>query len=361
MRASVILFAAITLAMPSSSDAATRNCGPRSARTVRQSATIRVFVHKHAYFACWRRTPRQPEELGSAAFGPGASVGGLRLRGRYLAYWYASCRATPCQFAVELLDMEHGAAVAATQSPEGRVRTLVATRGGAAAFLADDGRTRFVQKLDSLGVEEIDRGPAVRSLTLHGTRLHWISGTNARDDHIAHVRRCGPIKNARTVALSRNLRAYSIDPGDTGEEFRYYACLLGGGKPMFLGADGPLSTQATFQDDFHLSGDHVVWLEEDCYMDACGTRPHSADLVRRTNRAGDDRQGVPTVYPNRRGFAALLYPPIPGASDYQLLSFDSTGESLLDDGAGIDPESVAVYRDAVVWRDNGEQRSAPLR
>lgn len=34
---------------------------------------------------------------------------------------------------------------------------------------------------------------------------------------------------------------------------------------------------------------------------------------------------------------------------------------LLDESAGIDPRSIVVYGDAVVWRDNGEQRSAPLR
>jgi hypothetical protein len=105
----------------------------------------------------------------------------------------------------------------------------------------------------------------------------------------------------------------------------------------------------------------VVWLEEECYSGECFTRPHSADLVRRTKRAGDWRQGNPTVYPNRLGFAALLYPPIPGFPDYALYGFDSAGQRLLDQGPGIDPASIAVYADAVVWRKDGEQRSAPLR
>src|SRR4051794_15578324 len=299
MRGTLIALAALCFAMPSASAAATRTCGPRSAHTVKHSATIRVFTQKQAYFACWRRSRRTPEQLGAAAFGSGASIGGLRLRGRYLGYWYFSCRVTPCKFVVELLDIERGEVVALTESLEGRVLTLVATRGGAAAFLADDGGTRFVQKLDSLGVEEIDRGPGVRSLTLHGTRLHWLSGTNARDEHVAHVRRCGPIKNALTVALSRNVRVYAIDPHEE-DTFQSYACLLGGGKPLFLGADSPPSTAATFHDDFHLAGNHVVWLEEDCNMDACLTRPHSADLVHRTKRAGEFQQGIPTIFPNRR-------------------------------------------------------------
>jgi hypothetical protein len=63
------------------------------------------------------------------------------------------------------------------------------------------------------------------------------------------------------------------------------------------------------------------------------------------------------IYPNRRGFAAELFSSTP----YKLYSFDSWGEMLLDESAGIDPRSIVVYGDAVVWRDNGEQRSAPLR
>src|SRR4051812_32718812 len=98
MRSIMIALAVFSFVMTPASAAGARTCGPKSARTVRQSATIRVFSQKQSYFACWRRGRRAPEQLGFDAFGPGESIGPLRLRGRYLAYAYSSCHVTPCSF-----------------------------------------------------------------------------------------------------------------------------------------------------------------------------------------------------------------------------------------------------------------------
>ncbi|MEA2412251.1 MAG: hypothetical protein QOC77_2812 [Thermoleophilaceae bacterium] len=153
---------------------------------------------------------------------------------------------------------------------------------------------------------------------------------------------------------------YYTDPFDDGEETRSYACLLGGGAPLFLGQDSPLSTSYSYHYDFQLRVDHVVWLEYGCYM-GCLARIHSADVRRRTKRSGSGFHDVPTVFANERGFAAELVPSEGTPRSYSILGFDSTGERLLDEGEGIDPSSIAVFADAVVWRHDGEQRSAPLR
>jgi hypothetical protein len=354
MRWIAIALAGLAFAVPSAEAAPRGGCGPKSAHTVRQSATIRVFKTKDEYDVCWRPSHGEPTNLQAG------SISRLRLRGRYLAYVATFC-AVRCQFTVEIIDVKRGRDVVLTDSADGSVRTLVATRGGAAAFLAEQGGERYVEKLDSLGPEEIDRGPEVRSLTLRGGRLHWLHGTNKRDDHIAHTRSCGPVANTYTLALSRNARVY-YTPRDSEYAYRHYACLLGGGKPFFLESeDAYPSTKSAYPDAFQLVGHQVFWLEFECYMGGCTTELRTADLATRKRRAADAHSGEPVVYPNKRGFAATLYPPPAGLTAYQLYGFDSAGERLLDQGPGIDPASIVVYTDAVVWRKDGEQHSAPLR
>jgi hypothetical protein len=330
---------------------------------------VRVYYENHAgrkqYFACWRRTHGKPVDLSDGGVTRPEFVNLFRLRGRYVTFVYTSCSpGTGCDsFVVKTFDARARQGVVSTDYLDGRVLTLVATRGGAAAFLATTVGRQYVQKLDSLGVEEIDHGPEVRSLTLHGARLHWLHGLEARDDHIAHVRRCGPVRrHVETVALSKRLRVYSTYADDTGEEARSYACLLGGGAPLFLGQDDPISTASNYHYSFQLRGHHVVWLEYSCGLEKCVTRIQGADLQRRTKRAGKDFHEEPSaVLVNRRGFAAELVRRDYPHPTYAILGFDSSGETQLDEGAGIDPASVAIFDDAVVWRHDGEQRSAPLR
>jgi hypothetical protein len=239
----------------------------------------------------------------------------------------------------------------------------VATRGGAAAFLFDKAGTSYIQKLDSLGPEQIDRGPNVHSLTLRRGRLHWLHGTARRDDHIAHTRRCGPTGDTHTEALSRTLRVYYTPRFSEEDPYHHYACLLGGGKPFFLEDEGAYpSTSTSNPVDFQLAGHYVFWLELGCLQGGCTATLHTADVRKRRQREGQlHSRGSTTFYPNRRGFAALFDPPSPGFPDAALYGFDSAGERLLDQGPGIDPASIVVYSDAVVWRNDGEQRSAPLR
>src|SRR3954449_4224534 len=356
MRWIAIVLATLLLAAAPADAARTRSCGPKSAPTVAQSSTIRVYGKEQDFAACWRRSRVKPVDLYYGALGP------LRLRGRYVAYVSRSC-ADGCGLRLEIVDVKRGESVESTDVLPGTVRTLVATRGGAAAFLVDDKGTRYIQKLDSLGPEEIDRGPEVHSLTLHRGRLHWLHGTAQRDDHIAHARRCGPIKDTHTVALSRNVRAYYTPRFTEADRYSYYACLLGGGKPFFLEYEEAYPSTATSSPvAFQVAGHHAFWLELGCYQGGCTATLHIADIAKRRQREGQlHSRGTTTYYPNRRGFAGLFDPPSPGFPDAYIYAFDSTGERLLDQGPEIDPASIAVYADAVVWRNGGEQHSAPLR
>jgi hypothetical protein len=360
-----IALAAVMAVVAAPASAREAGCGPAAAHTIERSTAVRVYYTQHGaakdYWACWRRTHGKPVDLTDGGIRQPEFVNRFRLRGRYLTFVYTSCsRGTGCDsFVVQTFDVKRHRAVAATDYLDGRVLTLVATRGGAAAFLATTNGQQYVQKLDSLGVEEIDHGPDVRSLSLHGGRLHWLHGARVRDAHIAHVRRCGPIEGADTIALSTRIRVYSTYQDDTGEEARSYACLLGGGAPLLLGQDSPISTAYSYHYDFQLRGHHVVWLEYDCYM-GCLAKIHSADLQRRTKRAAKTFHEEPTaVLANSRGFAAELIRS-DGPTSYTLLAFDSSGERQVDEGEGIDPDSIALFADSVVWRHDGELRSAPL-
>jgi hypothetical protein len=364
----LIALAALTMFSPASASASARDCGPSSAHTIERSAAVRVYYENHAgrkqYFACWRRAHGKPVDLSGGGVERPEFVNLFRLRGRYVTFVYVECSAvTGCDsFVVQTFDAKARRRVASTDYLDGRVVKLVATRGGAAAFLAatDDGQ-KYIQKLDSLGVEEIDHGADVRSLTLHGGRLRWLHDGEARVDRIAHARRCGPVgRHVDTLALSKRVRVYETYADDTGEEARSYACLLGGGAPLFLGQDSPVGTAYSYHYDFQLRGHHVVWLEYDCYTD-CHAKIHSADLQARTKRAGKHFHEVPAVIANDRGFAAELLRSEDQATSYTLLAFDSTGERQVDEGEGIDPASVTVFADSIVWRHDGEQRSAPLR
>lgn len=341
-----------------------RDCGARAAHTLKRNQSVRVFYterrgHVRRYYACVRGASAKPVLLGYGDVQPPDTIGRFVLRGHYVTYVYRGCSALGgCDFLLNLLDVKSRAEVP-TGYLRGSIDVIVATPGGAAAFLAttEDGREHYIQKLDSLGVSEIARGPNVRALTLRGSRLHWQNGTRERSEPAAHVQRCGPIKGATTVALGRSARVYQVDP--YGEyEYESWGCLLPGGKPMFLGTDQPGNTAHGYHGYFQIVNGYVGWLEYECGPDFCVTQLHIADLRSRRVRSGQWHGGAPFIFVNGRGFAAELIRARDYAPGDKLFSLDSTGEQLLDSGTGID--SVSIGADAVRWRHDGELRMAPL-
>jgi hypothetical protein len=344
--------------------AAKRDCGSRAAHTVKRNQYVRVFFterpqHIRRYYACMRGGAAKPVLLGYGDVQAPERIGRLLLRRHYVTYVHRRCSSLGgCDFLVKLLNVRSRAEIVSDYL-FGSIDVIVATPGGAAAFLATtrDGSEHYIQKLDSLGVSEIDRGPNVRALTLRGSRLHWLNGVRERSEPAAHVQRCGPIKGAWTVALDRSARVYRVDP--YGEyEYESWGCLLPGGKPMLLGTDRPGNTAHGGHGYFQIVNGYVGWLEYDCGPDFCLTQLHIADLRRRRVRSGQWHGGAPFIFLNRRGFAAELILARDYAPGDKLFSLDSTGEQLLDSGPGID--SVSIDADAVRWRHDGEPRMAPL-
>src|SRR3954454_1164694 len=158
------LMAVLVAAGPASA-AGRASCGPRDAFTVKSNRQLRVYdtVGPGAgvtYYVCARGRGGKAIQLSDAPFTSSSNMALLLLRGRYLVYVKTYCSDSgACPDDVGWVDVRNGVQNRAREARAG-VDTVVATRAGAAAFLAtaDDGRERYIEKIDSLGVTELDRG-----------------------------------------------------------------------------------------------------------------------------------------------------------------------------------------------------------
>lgn len=365
-----IAVAAIAALVPPAAAAGERaGCGPRSAQTVEQTRLVRVFVVRErygsrSYRACMRtggRSVRLEDANPDSGLTPDA-VGRFTVHGRFVAYVSTACvDRTDCDFAVSLTDVRRRRDVWETVPQRGKVGTIVATNRGQAAFVGVDpgGRERYVVKLDSYGASERDRGQEIAGLALHGRRIHWRNGSISRSEQIAHVRRCGPPRG--TVAMGRSARVFSVASEDDEDEYAEYACLFSGGRPMYLGTDSLYpSTAYTSLGSFRVMRGYVVWLEVSCMLSSCSAKIHSADLRARTSRVGEMHPDG-ELRANDRGHGVLVTHEFGYPRTRAIYALDSTGERELDNGAGIDPDSVTVGDAGVTWTHDGEPRSAELR
>src|SRR4051812_15690612 len=137
---------------PASAAPPKRDCGPRSARTIKRNRLVRVYRTEHGnYRACARHGGKstgidRPDKL--------------VLRGRYLTFSTQFCDRTGCWFFLDVLDVPRGEFPAGIGETPGSVTKFVATSHGEAALLAtapDGGR--FVERADFMGTKELDRGP----------------------------------------------------------------------------------------------------------------------------------------------------------------------------------------------------------
>ena len=369
-RALFVVLLATALLVASPADARTkRPCDARTGHTVTRTASIRVYYvksgrHQRDYYACSRRAAGPSFLLGAyEPIGRGDSLAPLRARGNFLTYVVNDCSASePCSFTVFLLDLRTRYEVQTDPAP-GRVLTLVAGRRGTAAVLAAHPAdpTRFLYKLDSLGASEVDRGPDLRALRLRDGRIHWLHRRERRSQAAAHVRRCGPIKGARTVELGRNIRVYQTEFSDDGIDDEVYACLLGAHSTMRLGSEGASSGFVFSLGEFHLAGDHAVWVDYSCYFgNPCNTALHSADVRAQTERHGPNQLEPDAVVANRNGAAAEVLPS-DGEDEYSVAVLDSDGYRIVDTGSGIDPKALTIDATAARWTHDGEPRSETVR
>ena len=165
-------------------------------------------------------------------------------------------------------------------------------------------------------------------------------------------------RSGTTVAA--NSRAEVVRDGRS--DYTAYGChrrprrLTRIGRYDIFDATGPRS--------FRLSGRFVAWDYLACNKTVdCQARVGVADLrtgkKRGTNLtsfgalAATDREVTPT------GAAAWIR--AAGASTtLEVRKFDAAGESLLDSGTDIEPDSLAVSGSTVYWTRAGQPKSAPL-
>src|SRR4051812_27113903 len=91
----LIAVAAAMMLLPATASARPRDCGPASARTVEQSAAVRIYFTEHGatkhYYACWRRAHGKPVSLTYGGIERPEFLNRFRLRGRYVTFVYTSC------------------------------------------------------------------------------------------------------------------------------------------------------------------------------------------------------------------------------------------------------------------------------
>jgi hypothetical protein len=356
MRAGLIgaaVLSGIAVLAPTAAAAPKRDCGPRSAHTIKRNRLVRVYRTEHGgYRACPRRG--------------GKSTGidhpdKLVLHGRYLSYSTQFCDRTGCWFFLDVLDVPDGEFPAGIGETPGTVTKIVATSHGEAALLATapDGK-RFVERVDFMGTTELDRGPDLRALTLRDRRLHWLSGGAERDAPAANWRRCGPSHGAHAIALSDRLRVYSVDRTPDDEEYRdYYACLRPGGRPLKLVRENtsPDDHAAGEVGGFALAGTIVGFIEENCYAGCDSTITVTDVGARRRVRSAGVSGYLDDVVVSPRGLAAALalHEPI---EENAIVAFDSRGKTELDHGTAL--HDLALDGTTLSWFNGSEQRTAEL-
>jgi hypothetical protein len=357
-----LIVAAVVIALgagapgaPAAPSSSKRDCGPRSAHTVARNRLVRVYRNPRGhYYACAIRNGKHTN-VGSAF---------LRLRGRYVSYVERACdERFGCSFELVVVDVPGDAYPAATDSTPGRVLKTVATSRGEAAALAEteDGRERFLLKVDWMGTTELDRGPDVRALTLRDRRLRWLSGDVRRGAPVANGRRCGlgPSRRVDTRALSDELRVYTVyrEPSDEEEYSDYYACLRPGGKPLKLVRESisPDDRTAAAVTDLVLAGRFVGFSELGSYVSESVVKVVSVGARRGVRREWVDGY-LHDLVVSEDGLAAGIATEI--TEEDAVYAFDSRGKTELARGADLHDLTLDGTR--LSWFNGSEQRTAEL-
>jgi hypothetical protein len=242
-------------------------------------------------------------------------------------------------------------------------------RGQAAALLAmPDGSERFIVRLDTMGVTEIDRAPDLRDLRLRGTRLHWLHEGAPRSARAAHGRRCGPAHGATPVALTKDVRVYYIYSALYDEEYYdYFACLRPGGKPIKLTRTDQTiySGSSSSTDDVKglaFAGPLLAFSQVGCGLGNCYSTVTVVDVGRRRKVRKESVGGdaVDVVVSAKGSAAALVAYEYSGGlpSDSAVLKFDAAGQTQLDHGPDV--HSLTFDGSLLHWLSGSEERSAPL-
>ena len=165
------------------------------------------------------------------------------------------------------------------------------------------------------------------------------------------------LRDAKALVLTR-----TIEEG-LGESFQVYGCLRSRKRPVLVNAVGYDQYSSSSITAIGLNGTFVATSSSGGVIDgSCYAHMLVYSLVRRRAKHswridGSESTGCPgidTFVMGPRGRAAFM------EGGRRLHKFDATGEHLIDEGDGIDPDSIAIQGGSVVWTHSGETRSHPL-
>jgi hypothetical protein len=122
--------------------------------------------------------------------------------------------------------------------------------------------------------------------------------------------------------------------------------------------------------DFQLAGRYVAYYEYvEEFFEPVYVVVHVYDLVRGREKLRDHMDSAGDLVVKRNGSVAWIESSDPAQEGervwevHAISNEDGRGEVVLDRGTGVEPTSLALSKDrrTVLWRNEGERKSAPLR
>jgi hypothetical protein len=249
--------------------------------------------------------------------------GHIVLRGAFVAYRWHFELSGQVTDSLRVVHLRSGSRRSTPYAPPLRALLLSAT--GGLAYLSDDG----LWAADGGGVRRL-AGPDVdrSSISLSGSTLRWPGG----EALVAGGTTCEP-RLAPSLAWDDVGRAYDLGPSGSRV---LYACLWARSRRIRLSAAPHAQVE--------IAGRFVAWTEAGIVV------------VRDLIRGREVRPAAGTVLELAVGGDGLVAWAQPG----RILA--TRGTIALEVGTGdVDPGSLVVRSGTVLWRQDGVERSAPVR
>jgi hypothetical protein len=171
-------------------------------------------------------------------------------------------------------------------------------------------------------------------------------------------------KNRAAVVLSRSVQFSELEDG-----IEYYGCIRKRRRPVYMESESSDQYSSSSVNHLLLRGTMVVYDKSTGFIDgSCLDGVNVFSIGRRrqigygsaTGSDGSDGHcpAVSRLVANRAGVAA--WAAFQGGDRF-VRKIDSAGQGTLDQGAGIDPNSLSLAGATLSWTNAGEARTAQLR
>lgn len=338
-------------------------CGPARATTLARSDQARVYADRGAVFGCHRADRDAARPLGGRS-----SVLSTRVAGRYAAVERRGAGAPGERLTV--YDLRRRRRTVDVRLDRGADRGGLFTRvrldaSGIAAYIADlpaaaDRPARVeVRTTEDANVPLYVTGPDIgrRTLGFAGSTVAWRHGPNLEVSSLA--------EQSTSPGMLIRFAGLRIDAGERGLILRpagRRAIPIGGAEGVCQSSSGCGGV-----DELQRAGRFVAVSDSEIGPTYAYTELRVADLatgefrpVHLTDQLGD--AGVYSFVVTESGATAFIVgEATTDASFSPLVTRLRTGSGqILDEGPGIDRDSLRRRGDQLVWRHDGRRRTAPL-